>query len=72
MRLVARMERTADLLVEVSYNIEPDVGVVVASMPISGEHRFKTETSALGWIKKTVLERGIEKEKVWVEASDDD
>jgi hypothetical protein len=52
---------------EASYNIEPDVGVFVGSVPLSGEYRFVSEARALAWIKETASAFGIKKEKVWIE-----
>lgn len=67
MRFMARIERIAARMFEVSYNIEPDVGVFVGSVPISGEYRFVSEARAFAWIKETASAFGIEKEKVWIE-----
>ena len=69
MRFIARIERITARMFEVSYNIEPSVGVFVGSVPISGEYRFVSETRALAWIKETASAFGIEREKVWIEIS---
>ena len=64
---MARIERIADRVFEVSYNFERDIEVFVGSVPISGEHRFASKVHALAWIKETALAFGIEKENVWIE-----
>jgi hypothetical protein len=67
MRLIARIERIAARMFEASYNIEPDVGVFVGSVLLSGEYRFVSEERALAWIKETASAFGIKKEKIWIE-----
>jgi hypothetical protein len=65
--MVAKVDKREQGAFEASYSLEPDVGVIVGSVPIGG-HRFQTEADARAWIAAEAAAHAIK--SVWWEMPD--
>ena len=69
MRLVLTLQRSGPGVVA-NYNLEPDGGVWVGSVPTWDERRFSSVSKALAWARELAELVGVPKERIFVETDE--